>query len=148
MIDIASVGVRSWPLAVLGVSRFVVIKGLDYQEHVSEYGVHWNFFATLFCVRLVVVGLTRLRPARVRLALALATLCVYQWLLLGELSEFVISAPRDTIFSMNREGILGLVGFIAIYYIAEELGKHVSANLTHDKKVRHFTNRGTATATT
>jgi phosphatidylinositol glycan class W len=35
---------------LLGFGRLLVIKALGYQEHVSEYGVHWNFFMTLFTV--------------------------------------------------------------------------------------------------
>lgn len=129
LVELASVSVRSWPIAALGVSRLVVIKGLGYQEHVSEYGVHWNFFATLFSLRLIVVALSRLRLARVRLFLALAALGVYQCMLLGDLRTFIVDAPRLTLFSMNREGVLGLVGFVAIYYIADELGKWLSGHL-------------------
>lgn len=118
------------------MSRLVVTKALDYQEHVSEYGVHWNFFVTLFCIRLMVVPMSCLRPMRLRLCLALLAVCVYQWFLVNRgLSDFVAHAPRDTIFAMNREGVLGIVGFVAIYYIGEELGFQVWTHRHRTEKV-------------
>ena len=130
--------VCGWPLAALGVSRLVVIKALGYQEHVSEYGVHWNFFATLFCVRLLVVPMTRLLPARQALCLALLSLLLYQGMLSDGLSDFILHAPRDTRFSMNREGVLGIIGFLTIYFIAEELGTHIRAHrYEHHKHHKH-----------
>lgn len=136
LVDGVSAAARAWPLAALGASRLVVVKGLDYQEHVSEYGVHWNFFATLFFLRIIVIPMNRLRPGRLRHLLALAAMCVYQWWLVKEgLSDFIVHAPRDTLFSMNREGVLGLVGFVAIYYIAEELGSEIRTGREKTEKV-------------
>ncbi len=39
-------------LLVLGFVRAALNWSVNYQQHTSEYGVHWNFFLTLACVNL------------------------------------------------------------------------------------------------
>ena len=51
----------SLPLFVLGVLRCVSVKSTEYQEHVSEYGMHWNFFFTLFCIRVSTCAVLNLK---------------------------------------------------------------------------------------
>jgi phosphatidylinositol glycan class W len=42
------------PSLVLGFSRAFLTRAVNYQEHVSEYGVHWNFFITLGLLPLLI----------------------------------------------------------------------------------------------
>jgi phosphatidylinositol glycan class W len=109
-------------VAALGVGRFVCLRAFDYHEHTSEYGVHWNFFVTLAAVWLSADTLHSLvRPDLVP-AIALAMLMGYQCVLAGtDLAEVVFHSPRDNLVRANREGIVSLVGFTALYLLAESI---------------------------
>ncbi|MCJ1355327.1 MAG: Glucosaminyl phosphatidylinositol (GlcN-PI) nositol acylation protein [Icmadophila ericetorum] len=117
----------SIPLLVLGFVRLYSVKGLDYAEHVSEYGMHWNFFFTLgFLPPFVAVfqSLFRVIPSYARLSLLLA--CVYQALLeFTSLKAYILAAPRDDLLSKNREGIFSFIGYLAIYLAGQHIGQCV-----------------------
>lgn len=111
---------------LLGVCRTLVVKLLSYQEKVSEYGAHWNFFITLFCVWTIADVAHRCLPRLGILFLAAATLYCYQFVLNHTLLvDFVITAPRNTLFSANREGILSLFGQVPLYLLAELLSYYL-----------------------
>lgn len=112
------------PLLVLGTIRFISVKGLDYAEHVTEYGVHWNFFFTLgflppFAALLQTVF--DLVPSYTVLSCVLASL--YELALdQTSLGAFILIAPRTDLLSKNREGIFSFIGYLAIFLAGQSLG--------------------------
>jgi phosphatidylinositol glycan class W len=68
---------KSAPVLLLGLVRLATTKGLEYQEHVSEYGVHWNFFFTLAAVS-VGVGLLGKLPRKAVVTLVALGMAAYQ----------------------------------------------------------------------
>ncbi|KHN75894.1 Phosphatidylinositol-glycan biosynthesis class W protein [Toxocara canis] len=72
-------------LLYLGVGRSVVLKLLDYPEHVTEYGVHWNFFITLASIRII----TKLLGRRFHLLFGVVFAGIYQFLLEEEHLQLV-----------------------------------------------------------
>lgn len=103
------------PLIVMGNVRLIVHTAIGYQEHVSEYGVHWNFYNSLTVVVLL-SGLIKLRPYAY-VALSVGLMVLYEILLKIGLTEYILYAERTGFFSSNREGILGSIGFFCIYHI-------------------------------
>jgi phosphatidylinositol glycan class W len=112
------------PLLVLGVIRLISVKGLDYAEHVSEYGVHWNFFFTLgFLPPFVALFQSAFTLVPSYAFLAFAVAAVYEVALdKTRLSAFILTAPRTELFSKNREGIFSLFGYLAIFLAGQSLG--------------------------
>ena len=115
---------HSAPLLVLGLVRLLSVKGLDYAEHVSEYGVHWNFFFTLGLLPpFVAASQAALKVVPSHAALSLLVAGAYEALLdRTGLKAFVLTAPRTDLVSMNREGICSFLGYLAIFLAGQDLG--------------------------
>ncbi|OWZ05110.1 hypothetical protein PHMEG_00022866 [Phytophthora megakarya] len=109
---------------VFGIARFLTVKGVNYQEHVSEYGVHWNFYFTLAGVYVVYSFLRVFGKWASSPIVAVLIAFGYQLYLShydGE--EYILNAPRDNLMNQNREGILSLAGYTSLYMLAVYAGQ-------------------------
>lgn len=118
----------AWPLFALGMGRLVSVKMTSYHEHVSEYGVHWNFFFTLAIVRLLASMVLTVLPANKSWVFALLLGGVYQLVLeTSGLKTFIVhNNDREKDFlHANKEGIFSVVGNVAIYMAGVQLGLYL-----------------------
>ena len=118
---------HSLPLLILGFIRLYSVKGLDYQEHVTEYGVHWNFFFTLALLPPFVALFEfafYLIPSFAAMAIAVA-ICYEVALEFTSLKAFILTAPRSDLLSKNREGIFSFFGYLAIFLSGQATGMYV-----------------------
>jgi glucosaminylphosphatidylinositol acyltransferase len=120
---------HSIPLFVLGLIRLYSVKGLDYAEHVTEYGVHWNFFFTLGLlppfVELAHTVTTTVCPSYEVLSVLIAG--TYQIVLEStDLKAYILVSPRgDSILSKNREGVFSFIGYLAIFLAGRGTGQKI-----------------------
>ena len=91
--------------------RFFLLTGIDYHDHVTEWGTHWNFFVTIACLNVIGVFVRSTK-----------FVMFYGWILLigGELLQqyydtgtYIWHAPRHDMISANREGLVSLSGYFA-----------------------------------
>ncbi|EJP69429.1 hypothetical protein ACQRIT_002737 [Beauveria bassiana] len=118
---------HSVPLLTLGFIRFLTVKGLEYAEHTTEYGVHWNFFFTLgFLPPFVALFQEILRFIPSYAALSMLVSGLYELALnKTQLKAYILTAPRVDLISMNREGIFSFLGYLAIFLAGQDLGLFV-----------------------
>lgn len=118
---------HSFPLLVLGVIRLLSVKGLDYAEHVTEYGVHWNFFFTLgFLPPFVALFQSILQVVPSYASLSVILVVIYQFVLEStSLKGYIFLAPRVDLISMNREGLCSFVGYLSIFLAGQDTGMYV-----------------------
>ncbi|KAG7515499.1 phosphatidylinositol-glycan biosynthesis class W protein [Solea senegalensis] len=129
--------VSVWPLVVLGLGRLASVKMTHYHEHVTEYGVHWNFFFTLAVVRVVASMLLAILPVSQAWVLSLVLSGLYQCTLeTTGLKAFIMhNNNRDKDFlHANKEGIFSTVGYVAIYMAGVQVGLYVMQLRSHIKE--------------
>jgi glucosaminylphosphatidylinositol acyltransferase len=146
---------RIAPLLIIGFIRLATNKGLEYQEHVSEYGVHWNFFFTLATV----TPLGSMLPGSPNWIVPACLLLAYQTALTNYAGqEFIENAPRThcsspllarfagdqpallqlcTLFVANREGVLGCIGYLFLFLSSEYIAfAHLWSTQTRGSQAR------------
>ncbi|KAF3449423.1 hypothetical protein FNV43_RR10151 [Rhamnella rubrinervis] len=109
------------PLLILGFVRLLSTAGVDYQVHVGEYGVHWNFFFTLAAIS-ALTSIINVSPQHCGI-LGLLVLVGYQCGLMCGLNKYLLSNERGTdIISQNKEGAFSILGYWGMYLVGVQLG--------------------------
>ncbi|KAL0430185.1 UNVERIFIED_CONTAM: hypothetical protein Sradi_0644500 [Sesamum radiatum] len=112
------------PLIVLGFARLISTSSVNYQVHVGEYGVHWNFFFTLAAVA-ILTSIINVHPKYCGI-LGSFILIGYQALLLSGLNKYLLSEERGMgIFSQNKEGIVSIFGYWGMYLLGVRIGSYL-----------------------
>jgi hypothetical protein len=88
-------------MLVIGFGRILLTKYVGYQEHVTEYGTHWNFFFTLGLIPLVFSVQKKFINVKDLKNLALGILVFYEIALNLGLEKYILEAPRTDLISMN-----------------------------------------------
>lgn len=126
------------PLLMLGFGRFVAVELTGYQKHVTEYGVHWNFFITLAAVKLFTSMITSTINSKYSLFSGAWILGMHEYIMTTKgLGTWVLGdAPRDDFFSANREGLVSIPGYVGLYFIGVAIGRliHSTYQNTHTTK--------------
>jgi glucosaminylphosphatidylinositol acyltransferase len=118
---------RFLPVLFMGGLRLVTHRSIDYPEHYTEYGVHWNFMFTLAALFLILQG-GPFAHGQPRVVLPVAIVALYQLALDAGLQQWVESAPRTwvgshpvlgNLLAANREGLLGCIGYACLFLVCE-----------------------------
>ena len=126
--DLLSNANSSLILILLGCVRVAVVKLTNYQEHFTEYGVHWNFFFTLSFVQVLASLIQFLGPSlgdsqTGNLVISMCLIGSYQLMLskfgLADFIRFGANGLnlRVSFIDANREGIFSVAGFLSLYFM-------------------------------
>lgn len=121
----------SIPLFLFGVVRVVMLWAFGYHSHVSEYGVHWNFFFTMFVVTISSFFLNLSHIPIVILAVS------YQTFLCWFGSDYVFHQERTAgnLISENKEGIMSCIGFFVTFHLGQWIGRLLSSPMTTKRQL-------------
>lgn len=128
------------PLVLLGGVRQLATAAVGYQQHLGEYGLHWNFYWTIAAVSVATLAVP-VPPGWLALAGLLVTLLHQAVLSLnlgltagGTLSEFVPAVISEQqraaagFWVANKEGLASLPGYWALYLSGAAAGRYLATS--------------------
>lgn len=115
---------HSIPLILLGLIRLYTVKKLNYIEHVTEYGKDWNFFFTMAVIPPFVTIFQTIFNMIPSYCIIGYIVSLIQELLLQNtrLIYWGTFAERTGFFSNNKEGLISIPGYLAIYLVGQGIG--------------------------
>lgn len=114
--------------------RFFLLKAIDYHDHVSEWGVHWNFFLSMAMFNIIQ---TFFRSSKHALVQGFFIIFTMEFLFQAfDAKTFLWYAPRNDFFSANREGILSLMNYFSIHLIGMGVGRDIYKTLVFDEPAK------------
>jgi phosphatidylinositol glycan class W len=127
-------------LLIIGILRLISIKSTDYVEHVSEYGVHWNFLFSLVVIKLLACPFDLIiRRSSVRsFLIALILGFYYQYFLsFKNYTGYMLSnTHRKNLIDANKEGIFSCVGYLAIYLFFQSICLRLTSIIRNNKQIQ------------
>ncbi|XP_076806672.1 glucosaminyl-phosphatidylinositol-acyltransferase PIGW-like [Clavelina lepadiformis] len=117
--------ISCWPLFLLGLLRLISVKLSGYQEHVTEYGVYWNFFFTLGSVKVFAAIVLFFIGVEHGFLLSFIIGVSYQIALSypsWNLTSILLNEERTGIIMKNKEGFASCLGYLSLYFAAAHLG--------------------------
>ena len=105
---------KSSILLLIGVVRLILVTVTNYKYSYSEYGLHWNFFFTVFFVKILSCPLTIItRKSSIRSFFMSMTIGISYQILLSRnnsnLTKILLNNDFNegvTIIQQNKEGII------------------------------------------
>lgn len=129
------------PVLVLGILRLILTRSVNYNVPHNEYGVHWNFFITLFVVKLMASLIMNCIGNRYVLVNAISLLFSHEILLQMGLARYVLTeTSRDNLLDANKEGLASSLGYVGLYFLSVYIGKelHLKAERNLQEKWKLF----------
>ena len=142
---------RSMILIVLGFLKYCSTKLVDYHTHVSEYGIHWNFFFTMGIVQLVCGTITCFMTRKSITVFSIFIGLLHEFLLHKYHYQWIFNFTakqrfNSNILLANAEGLISLLGFSSLYFFGsiiciKDLRRHKDALIKSGKillNMSHF----------
>ena len=121
-------------LLIIGFCRLYSVKATNYVEHVSEYGVHWNFLFTIVLVKVIACPLQVLiAKSSIRSFLMGAVIAFYYQFFLTKknyTAYLINDFGRTGFINQNKEGIYSCIGYLAIYLCSQAIFLQLSSILS------------------